>query len=171
MATRKNLPMIHDDTDYYQHQVDGVRWGVRKPSFINADEMGLGKSLQAATVAAVDFNRGQASHVLIVVPAFLRYNWLEELERHTHFNVMVLAGTPLYRHNAIENFATSGFDIMIVSYDTLANDKDYFDKTKWDIVIVDEAHYIKNPQSKRSKAVRGLPRRRGFLLTGSPLLN
>ena len=41
----------------------------------------------------------------------------------------------------------------------------------WDIVIVDEAHYIKNPSSKRSKAVRMLRRHRGFLLTGSPMLN
>ena len=171
MATRKNLPMIHDDTDYYQHQVDGVRWGARKPSFINADEMGLGKSLQAATVAAVDFNRGQAKSVLIVVPAFLRYNWMEELEKHTHYKVMVLAGTPLYRHAAVENFDSSGFDVMIVSYDTLVNDQTYINKIKWDIVIVDEAHYIKNPSSKRSKAVRTIPRRRGFALTGSPMLN
>src|SRR4051812_26001195 len=102
MAARKPLDKIHDETDYYQHQVDGVRWAVRKPSFLIADEMGLGKSLTAATVAAVDFQRGQASTILIVVPAFLRYNWLEELERHTNYKVMVLAGTPLARHAVIE---------------------------------------------------------------------
>lgn len=171
MADRKKLDKIHDDTDYYQHQVEGVRWGVRKPSFIIADEMGLGKSLTSVTVAAVDFQREQAKNILIVVPAFLRYNWLEELEKHTHYKPLVLAGTPLYRHQCIENFATSGHDVMIVSYETLANDKEWFDQTHWDIVIVDEAHYIKNPSSKRSKAVRMLKRRRGFLLTGSPLLN
>jgi len=171
MADRKSLRMIHDDTDYYEHQVLGVRWGVRRPSFLNADEMGLGKSLQASTVAAVDFERGTASNILCVVPANLTYNWLEELEKHTHYKVQVLAGTPLYRHAVIEGFPTSGFDVLIVSYETLVNDKEYFDLITWDIVIVDEAHYIKNPQSKRSKAVRMLRRRRGILLTGSPMLN
>ena len=171
MAQRKSLTKIKDETDYYQHQVDAVRWAVRKPSFLIADEMGLGKSLSAATVAAVDFERGQARTILIVVPAFLRYNWLEELEKHTQYKVMVLAGTPVYRRAAVENFPHSGFDVLIVSYDTLVNDKDYFDTVSWDIVIVDEAHYIKNPSSQRSKAVRMLRRRRGFLLTGSPMLN
>jgi SNF2 family DNA or RNA helicase len=171
MAPRKSLTKIKDETDFYQHQVDAVRWGVRKPSFLLADEMGLGKSLSAATVAAVEFERRSAKCVLIVVPAFLRYNWAEELELHTNYHVMVLAGTPLYRRAAIENFPSSGFDIMIVSYETLVNDKEYFDTVFWDIVIVDEAHYIKNPSSKRSKAVRTLRRHRGFLLTGSPMLN
>ena len=119
MAHRKSLVQIKDETDFYQHQVDAVRWGVRKPSFLLADEMGLGKSLSAATVAAVDFERGAAKNVLIVVPAFLRYNWAEELERHTNYKVMVLTGTPLYRRAAIENFPSSGFDIMVVSYETL----------------------------------------------------
>lgn len=108
---------------------------------------------------------------MIVVPAFLRYNWLEEIEKHTHYDAIVLAGTPLYRHECIANFPKSGHDVLIVSYDTLVNDKEWFDQITWDIVIVDEAHYIKNPRSKRSKAVRTLKRRRGFLLTGSPLLN
>lgn len=171
MANRKSLDKIRDETDYYQHQVDAVRWGVRKPSFLLADEMGLGKSLSAATVAAVDFERGSAKNVLVVVPAFLRYNWEEELERHTRYKVMVLTGTPLYRRAAIENFSSSGYDIMVVSYETLVNDKEWFDMMTWDIVVVDEAHYIKNPSSKRSKAVRMLRRHRGFLLTGSPMLN
>lgn len=57
MADRKKLDKIHDDTEFYEHQVLGVRWGVRKPSWINSDEMGLGKSLQAITVGAVDFQR------------------------------------------------------------------------------------------------------------------
>lgn len=171
MADRKNLRMIHDETDFFEHQVTGVRWGVRKPSFGLTDEMGLGKSLTALTVAAVDFERGQADKILCVVPANLRYNWLEEIERHTNYSAVVAIGTPSYRLALYEGFATSGHDILIVSYETLVNDKESINQIRWPITIVDEGHYIKSPQSKRSQAVRKLNRRRGFILTGSPLLN
>jgi SNF2-related domain len=171
MADRKNLAKIHDETDYYEHQVEGVRWGVRKPSWLLADEMGLGKSLTALTVAAVDFERGQADKILCVVPASLRYNWLEEIERHTHYAATVAIGSPHYRLALYEGFATSGHDILIVGYETLVNDKEWINQIRWDVAIVDEGHYIKSPGSKRSKATRTLNRRRGFILTGSPLLN
>ena len=171
MADRKNLRMIHDETDYYEHQVNGVRWGVRKPSFLLADEMGLGKSLTALTVAAIDFERGEADKILCVVPASLRYNWLEEIERHTNYAATVAIGSPTYRYALYQGFATSNHDILVVGYETLVNDKEWINEICWDVAIIDEGHYIKSPQSKRSQAVRKLNRRRGFILTGSPLLN
>ena len=171
MAPRKSLTKIHDDTDFFQHQVSGVRWAVRKPSFLLADEMGLGKSLTAATVAAVDFERGAASKIVCVVPAFLRYNWLEELERHTHYRVVVAIGTPTYRSALYRAFGNGDYDVLIVSYDTFVNDQEQINAIRPDIAIIDEAHYIKNPQSKRGRAVRMMHRKRGFALTGSPLLN
>ena len=171
MAERKSLTKIHDDTDFFEHQVSAVRWGVRKPSFLLADEMGLGKSLTAATVAAVDFERGTATKIVCIVPAFLRYNWLEELELHTHYRVVVAIGSPTYRAALYEAFGRGDYDVMVVSYDTFVNDQHLINAIRPDIAIIDEAHYIKNPQSKRGRAVRMMHRKRGFALTGSPMLN
>jgi SNF2 family DNA or RNA helicase len=83
---RGSLAKIKDETVYYEHQVTGVRTMARMGSFLLADEMGLGKSLQALTVAAIDFELGYASRVLIVCPATLKGNWYDEVEQFTYFN-------------------------------------------------------------------------------------
>ena len=168
---RKPLPHIRDDTDYYEHQIDGVRRGAKMTSFLLADEMGLGKSLQAATVAAIDFKRGAADRVLVVCPSFLKWNWAEELDARTNFTWTVPDGTPQQRKRTYNEFNT---DFLIVGYEQLVNDYDMIAAMNFQIVIVDEAHYIKNNKSKRSKAVIKFATTqvdRVFLLTGSPMLN
>jgi SNF2 family DNA or RNA helicase len=168
MVERKSLDKIKDDVEFYQHQVDGVRLGARLSSFILADEMGLGKSLEAATVAAVDFQRDWAERILIVCPSFLKWNWAEDLEKLTNYSFVILNGTPKQRREIMETFSA---DILITNYEQIVNDRDLLAMHEWDIVIVDEAHFIKGRNSKRSKAVRAIKRRRGFALTGSPMLN
>ncbi len=168
MAERKSLQHIKDETEYFQHQIDGVRIGARMESFLLADSMGLGKSLQAATVAAIDFSRGDVDRLLIVCPSFLKWNWAEELTERTNFTWTVLDGTPKQRQAIYGEFDT---DILIVGYEQLANDFDAIMALGFQIKIVDEAHYIKNNKSKRSKAVIKFKTDRSFLLTGSPMLN
>jgi SNF2 family DNA or RNA helicase len=167
-AVRKSLIKVQDSVDFYQHQVDGVRLGNRMASFILADEMGLGKSLTAATVAAVDFERGYAARVLIICPSFLKWNWAEELDRMTNFTYTIYHGTPKERSKIRDDFDS---DILITNYEQIVNDFEPINAMSWDIVIVDEAHFIKSKSSKRSKAIRQLKRGRMFLLTGSPMLN
>lgn len=165
---RKMLDRINDDVDFYEHQVLGVREMAKMASFILADEMGLGKSLQALTVAAIDIERGWAKKILIVCPSFLKWNWAEEIEKLTSFSFEILHGTPTQRREILDNFSA---DILITNFEQVVNDNDHLRQHDWDIVIVDEAHFIKSRSSKRSKAVRELKRGRMFLLTGSPMLN
>jgi SNF2 family DNA or RNA helicase len=167
-VTRKALDKIHDDTEYYDHQISGVRQMSKMQSFILADEMGLGKSLQALTVAAVDFQRGYAQRILIVCPAFLKWNWLDEIEKHSSFTAEVYHGTPKKREEQRKAF--SG-DILICGYEQVVNDYEGLAEMEWDILICDEAHAIKEPRSKRTKAIHRLDVGRVFLLTGSPVLN
>lgn len=171
-ADRGSLAKIKDEVEYFQHQVDGVRAMARMRSFLLADEMGLGKSLQALTVAAVDFERGWAERVLIVVPASLVGNWAEEIEANTHFTYDLLVGTPAKRRKLLDKWRDGGAaDVLIASYEGVKTHLIDLNRLDFDIVILDEAHYIKTHNSARTKAILQLAARRYFLLTGSPLLN
>ncbi len=167
-VTRKHVDLIHDDLVFYEHQIEGVRRMARMSSVILADEMGLGKSLQALTTAAVDFQKGYAAHVLIVCPAYLKWNWAAEIEEHTDFTYTVYHGTPKQREKLRAEFDRH---ILIVGYEQLVNDFAHLRMMPWDILIVDEAHMVKEARSKRSKAIHSLKVQRVFLLTGSPVLN
>lgn len=171
---RKSLAKIRDETVFYPHQIDGIRRMSQMTSFLLADEMGLGKSLQALTVAAVDFERGWANRVLVVAPASLKWNWLEEIEKHTHFSAVVLDGSPKARDQILDAFEVASADILIINYEQLVGSKSHLEainKIGFDIAIFDEAHYIKNPKAHRTKACHKLKLKRAFVLTGSPMLN
>lgn len=170
-TTRKSLKKIHDETEYYPHQLEGIRTLARMSSFMLCDEMGLGKSLQALTVAAIDFERGWANRILIVCPASLKWNWQDECEKHTHFSSAILDGTKPQRKKQMELFDFMNLDVLIVNYEQVVAHLEDLNKLQFDIIIYDEAHYIKNYKSKRTKACLRLQAGRHFVLTGSPLLN
>ena len=168
---RKSLAKIRDDAVFYPHQIDGIREMARMTSSLLADEMGLGKSIQALTVAAIDFERGWASRVVVVCPASLKWNWLEEVEKHTRFTALVLDGTPKERALQLLDFEQTEIDILIVNYEQVAKHQVEINKLKFDIAFFDEAHYIKNRNAARTKSCHKVKVKRAFVLTGSPLLN
>lgn len=168
---RGHLEKIKDETVYYPHQIEGVRLMARIGSFLLADEMGLGKSLQALSVAAIDFELGYARRVLIVAPVSLKWNWDDEIKKFTNFQAIVLDGTPRERELMLDDFEQFEYDVLIVNYEQVAPHLDRLNSFHFDIIIWDEAHYLKNPASKRTKASLRLVSGRSFLLTGSPLLN
>jgi SNF2 family DNA or RNA helicase len=168
---RGQLAKIKDDTQFYPHQIEGVRKMARISSFLLADEMGLGKSLQALTVAAIDYELGHAKRTLIVAPVSLKWNWMDEIEKFTHYTALVLDGTPRERVVQLEQFENLDYDILIVNYEQVGRHLAELNALRFDIIVWDEAHYLKNPTSKRTKASLRLHSARSFLLTGSPLLN
>ena len=165
------LAKIRDGQGFYRHQVEGVNLLVQRQNFILADEMGLGKSLQALTVAAVDFERGVADRILVVCLASLKYNWLDEIELRTNFRALVLDGSPDKRYKQLREFVDDAYDILIVNYEQVVKHVGDFNDLGFDIVIYDEAHSLKTPTAKRTKASMGLSAVRHFMLTGSPMLN
>lgn len=168
---RKSLSYIHDDTKFYPHQVEGIRDMARMSSFMLCDEMGLGKSLQALTVAAIDFEKGWAHRVLVVSPASLKWNWQDEIEKHTSFTSHVLDGSPKKRKDQLQEFLDNNTNFLIINYEQVKPHLDELNKMRFDIVIFDEAHYIKSHKAQRTKAAHKLNVPRSFLLTGSPMLN
>jgi SNF2 family DNA or RNA helicase len=183
---RKSLePYLYDTVDFYPHQVDGIRVLARLPNFLLADQMGLGKSLQALTVFTIDVKLGKASKMLVVCPVSLRGNWADEIEKFTRFPVLRLGEEShpsrpgSYRTlNAadrtiqLKEFAAFPLPrIVICNYEQVDAHLSDLNAFGFDFLVCDEAHMIKNPDSKRTKATLKLKRERTGLLTGTPVLN
>lgn len=130
-----------------------------------ADEMGLGKTIQAITLI-LDLRVG--GQTLVVTPGSLIPNWIKELNEFapeiTHL-----------RHSGPERTGVTsglrGFDVIISSYDTVANDIGFLSDIAWDLVVIDEAQQIRNPDSRRAASVKAIPRRISLAITGTPVEN
>ena len=173
VPARKSLePWIRDEITYYPHQIDGVRTLSKWKNFLCADDMGLGKSLEAITVFAIDVCKGWYSTAIIVCPVTLKQNWGDELEKFTRFPFVVLDGTPTVRIQQLREFQLiDGPKVLIVNYEQVIAHAGLLNAIAFDIAIFDEAHYLKNPKAKRTKACLTLFSKRSFLLTGTPMLN
>lgn len=155
--------------DLMAHQskfVESVRYGHR--SFLLADEPGLGKTAQALIAAEV----AGAFPLLVVVPNVVKTNWLREVAQ------WLPQRRPTVVHgDGVELNAFS--DVFIVNYDILDRHVGWLSKFDFRGMVVDEAHFIKNKESQRSKHVQVLAKtiRARFVhplliaLTGTPLIN
>lgn len=175
-------PYIRDDIEYRDYQVEGVRRMWNMPSFLLADDMGLGKSLQSMTVAGVHASmrkkkRDKDTKILVVCPVSLKYNWVNEVEKFTRMSYVMLEGPPKKRQKQLEEFNTLSNEFtgetkfLIVNYEQVKGHLAAINKMMFDIVIADEAHYLKNHNAIRTQAFMLIRTERSFLLTGSPMLN
>lgn len=147
--------------EYLPFQKDGIVRMLKSTSMLLADDMGLGKTIQAIGL----INSLDIENVLIICPASLKLNWQDEL----HNWLTRLAGRTITVVNADRPNCRGS--ILIVNYDILDRLANVLAKRKWDLIIGDEAHRIKNPRADRSKAFRRLSSDRRLLLTGTPMLN
>ncbi len=149
-----------------EHQIPAVKKLVGTKKFILADDMGLGKTT-ATVVAALETN---AKKILILCPASLKINWSRELKNYTDKSVFICES---------KNFSYE-HDIIIMNYDILKNfhttDKKLRNdspilKSNFDLVIMDEAHYISNTQAQRTKLVNDFAKTidKVWLLSGTPM--
>jgi SNF2 family DNA or RNA helicase len=165
-------PWIKDDVKFYPHQIEGIRTLARWKSFILADDMGLGKTLQSLVVFGMDVFRGWAKTAIVVCPVSLKANWAEEIELFTGFDYMILEGGPAKREEQLAQFAARDNPrILVMNYEQVGAHLNTLNSMMFDVSIFDEAHYLKNPKSQRTKACQQLFARRSFLLTGTPMLN
>lgn len=154
----------------FPYQIEGARWLATMPQALLADEMGLGKSAQA--VMACDLIG--AENILIVSPAAVRINWSREFDRFSDVErpcVVIKTG----KDKPIRG-------VNIVSYDLIASNEKLRNELKareWDVLVLDEAHYLKERTTKRTKACYGFNKHPGLAgsakhvwrLTGTPMPN
>jgi SNF2 family DNA or RNA helicase len=155
----------------YPYQSTGIDWLTdyfdNSLGMMLCDEMGLGKTVQAIGLIAHAINVG-AERVLIVAPASLVPNWQRELSNF-------LPSQDFVEHLGPSRAATPGqlaaTPLLITSYQTLIKDLDLLSSQNFDLIIADEAQWVKNFRSKSHSALAGLPGNCKLLMTGTPLEN
>lgn len=134
-----------------------------------ADDMGLGKTLQTiAFLQHLKISNPKNEPSLIIAPTSLIFNWRNEIEKFCP-SLKMLTFTGASRLENKDNFTK--YDLIISTYGSLLNDIDFLKDFKFNYVILDESQAIKNPNSKRYKAVRLLHSYNRIALTGTPIEN
>ena len=155
------------------YQEAGIKWLSVLHKYrlggILADDMGLGKTLEV-----ISFLEGlkEEKPSLIIAPKSVIYNWLGEFKRWApELEASVIDGTKDERIKAIAKIKNNKKSFFITSYDSLRNDEALYKNKQFEILIVDEAQYIKNGAALKSKAVRALNASSRIALTGTPIEN
>ena len=160
-----------------EYQTYGYKWleTIKNAGFggILADDMGLGKTLQTISVLLDSVeNPTSENHQanIVVCPASLVYNWIEEMNRFApKIRAVPLTGNLSSRKKALEQIDKT--DVFVISYDLLSKDITLYQDIEFATVIIDEAQYIKNPKAGQSKAVKALKAKTHLALTGTPIEN
>ncbi|PID26773.1 MAG: hypothetical protein CR982_08590 [Candidatus Cloacimonadota bacterium] len=155
------------------YQQEGLNWLVALQKYglggCLADDMGLGKTLQAiALLAYVKENNQSDLPNLIVAPTSLIFNWNKECEKFAP-SLKVLTYTGMKRDELFNKMESQ--DIVITTYGIVLNDILKLQKKGFNYIILDESQAIKNPNSKRYKAVKLLNSKNRLTLTGTPIEN
>jgi SWI/SNF-related matrix-associated actin-dependent regulator 1 of chromatin subfamily A len=150
----------------FPHQIEGVAFLLGRKRAILADDMGLGKTRQAIVSLR---HRTPGGRRLVVCPASVKRNWAREISVIApDSSILVIEGT-------VQISATAEW--VIINYDILGRHVDELQRVPWAALVFDEAHYLKNHTSARSKLSRQLtalaaaatPALAVQLLTGTPL--
>ncbi|EFN73818.1 Putative DNA helicase Ino80 [Camponotus floridanus] len=166
------------------YQLKGMNWlanlydqGI---SGILADEMGLGKTVQSiAFLCHVAERYSVWGPFLIISPASTLHNWQQEMARFVPvFKVVPYWGNPQERKILRQFWDTkdlhtkeASFHVVITSYQLVITDYKYFNRIKWQYMILDEAQAIKSTSSMRWKLLLGFSCRNRLLLSGTPIQN
>ncbi|NBC14706.1 MAG: DEAD/DEAH box helicase family protein [Gammaproteobacteria bacterium] len=152
----------------YPYQMEGVAFLAGRGRALLADDMGLGKTLQAIAAAYWLHRNENVERALIVCPASLKLQWQREIERFTGAEAHLVQGPADAR--AVQYRKGSGF--YIINYELVLRDLSVISETLApDLLILDEAQRIKNWRTKIATAIKRIPSRYAFVLTGTPLEN
>ncbi|TKA28922.1 hypothetical protein B0A50_03333 [Salinomyces thailandicus] len=168
-----------------EYQVKGLNWLVnlyeQGINGILADEMGLGKTVQSISVMAYLAEVHDIwGPFLVIAPNSTLHNWQQEISRFVpNIKVLPYWGSAKDRkilrkfwdRKHITYNKDSPFHVLVTSYQLVVQDTAYFQKVKWQYMILDEAQAIKSSQSSRWKSLLGFHCRNRLLLTGTPIQN
>ncbi|MEU1531956.1 DEAD/DEAH box helicase [Streptomyces fagopyri] len=152
------------------YQSFGARFAIVQRKVVIGDEMGLGKTVESLAVLTHLRAKG-SSHFLVVCPAAVVTNWVREVQAKSDLRAYRLHGPG--RDDALKSWIRNG-GVAVTTYDTLGwLEGGLPERTGLACVVLDEAHYIKNPDAQRTRRSTVLIRRseRAVLLTGTPLEN
>ena len=160
------------------HQIEASLFAFKSPlskGAILADEVGLGKTIEAGIVISQKWAENKRK-MLIIVPATLRKQWYEELKEKFYLDSIILEAKSFNEEISRGNFNPFIQDkIIICSYNFVSNKEAYVKSINWDLVIVDEAHRLRNVYKTTNKISRriknAIEESPKILLTATPLQN
>lgn len=156
--------------DYQQEGLNWLQFLTRNQlNGILADDMGLGKTLQTLAHIAKEKQLGKLKQpALVVAPTSLMTNWRTEAARFTPgLAALILHGHQ--RHESMEKL--NEFDLIVTTYPLIVRDFTHHQDMQYHIVVLDEAQYIKNSETKLAKYIRKLNCNHKLCLTGTPMEN
>ena len=149
------------------YQKDGFAWLSRLATWqagaVLADEMGLGKTLQAISVMRQRAHQGPQ---IVVAPTSVCFNWVRELKRFAPELQIVE-----YKSTKRSLEQVEGKTVFVTSYGIVQKDVLALEKVNFRTLIFDEAHYLKNPNTQRTRSIRRLRADWRLALTGTPIEN
>ena len=151
-----------------RYQEWGVKYAIHQQRVLLGDEMGLGKTVQAIA-AMVSLRNEGATHFVVVCPASVLSNWCREINKHSDLSVIMVHGSS--RSASVSKWIEEG-GVAVTTYETTgAIELD--DNFKYNYMVVDEAHYIKNRDAQRTVNVRKLCQKAEKILfmTGTAIEN
>ena len=165
-----NVEVVEVDYSKYshrpplQHQKEAIEKLAGSRRFILADDMGLGKTT-CTIIAALETG---SKKILIICPASLKINWQREIENYSDRPVFISEGK---KFSTESDFVIVNYDILKNFHDTKEKDNSLLNQSNFDLVILDEAHMISNPQAQRTKIINHFVKniKRVWLLTGTPM--
>lgn len=172
-------PISNARVDLNPHQVDAALFAFRSPfskGVLLADEVGLGKTIEAGIVIAQRWAE-RRRRILLILPASLRKQWMQELEEKFFLPSLLMESRNFnqMRKEGKENPLDQEDRIVICSYPFAAAKADEIRRLPWALVVIDEAHRLRNVYKKDNKIARALagalastPK---LLLTATPLQN
>lgn len=149
------------------YQTFGTKYIVHQKKSLLGDEMGLGKTIQAIAAMAALKAAGQ-HHFMVVCPASVLVNWCREIGKHSTLEVTKVHGND---EEALLHWRMNG-DVAVTTYESISRFS-LPEKFRIGMVVVDEAHYVKNPDTIRTKALQKLLKQTQNVLfmSGTPLEN
>ena len=170
-TNEKDIPNINGELRPYQ--IDGVKWLLTLYKYslggILADDMGLGKTIE--TIAFINAIKSDKP-MLIISPKSLVFNWISEFNKFAKdIPVYGIIGTVEERKKIIKKIKDDKFGVFFISYDSLRNEYENLLDFTFDVVILDEAQFIKNIHAKKTSAVKQINALHTIALTGTPIEN
>ena len=174
---RLSSALFDASVDLNPHQIEAALFALESPlsnGALLADEVGLGKTIEAGIVLC-QFWAERRRRLLVICPASLRKQWALELEEKFNLPAFILDAKALKQAVAQGRDPVGQRGVTIISMPYAARMADLIESVDWDLVVIDEAHRLRNayrPSNRIGQAIRRATEgRRTLLLTATPLQN